>query len=266
MPLVGRAVAPLLVSLAALTLLTGCLGLGSQRRAAADAAVPDIGACRVLTPADVTRPTNDSPTVDCTRPHTAQTFAVDTVPAALAHASYDDSRVAAYAYRFCTAQFIDFTGADESLAMRTILSWAWFRPSTAAWANGARWFRCDVVGGGDHATRYVDLPTQTKGLLLGRPKDQWMVCADGATVAGGVKVPCDQKHTWRAVTTIVLGSATDPYPGDTLVQQRTKDFCSKSVGAWLDYPVDYTFGYSWFQRPEWDAGNRRSVCWARTDR
>ena len=25
---------------------------------------------------------------------------------------------------------MDFTGADESLAMRTILSWAWFRPST----------------------------------------------------------------------------------------------------------------------------------------
>ena len=266
MPLVGRPVAPLLVSLAALTLLSGCQGLGPERGAATGAAVPDIGACRVLAPADVAHPSNDSPTVDCAEPHTAQTFAVGTVPGDLAHASYDDSRVAAYAYRFCTGQFIDFTGADESLAMRTILSWAWFRPGRAAWDHGARWFRCDVIGGGDQAKTYLDLPTDTKGLLLGRPKDEWMVCAEGATVAGAVKVPCDQKHTWRAVTTIVLGSATDAYPGDTLVQQRTKDFCSKSVGAWLDYPVDYNFGYSWFQRPEWDAGNRRSVCWARTDR
>ena len=84
-------------------------------------------------------------------------------------ASYDDGPVAAYAYRTCTQQFIDFTGADESLAMRTILSWAWFRPSSAAWDAGARWYRCDVIGGGDQATCYVDLPTTTKGLLLGRP-------------------------------------------------------------------------------------------------
>jgi hypothetical protein len=35
------------------------------------------------------------------------------------------------------------------------------------------------------------------------------------------------------------------------------------VGAFLDYPVDYDFGYSWFHEPEWTSGNRRSVCWAR---
>jgi hypothetical protein len=51
-----------------------------------------------------------------------------------------------------------------------------------------------------------------------------------------------------------------------VVEARSRDFCSKSVGAWLDYPVDYDFGYSWFHQPEWSAGNRRSVCWARTDR
>jgi hypothetical protein len=63
----------------------------------------------------------------------------------------------------------------------------------------------------------------------------------------------------------VLGAQGDAYPGDRAVQSRTRDFCSKSVGAWLDYPVDYDFGYSWFHQPEWDAGNRRSVCWARTE-
>ena len=92
-----------------------------------------------------------------------------------------------------------------------------------------------------------------------------MVCAQGTTVSGSVKVPCSDKHDWRAVTTIVLGTQSDPYPGDRRVQVRTRDFCSKSVGAWLDYPVDYDFGYSWFHEAEWDAGNRRSVCWARTD-
>jgi len=258
MPHVRRVVPFVLATLA----LTGCF---SSRGSTTAGTVPDLGACRMLSPDDVSRPSNDTETVSCHQPHTAQTFAVLTLPHQFDHASYDDPEVAAFAYRACGGRFGDFTGADESLAMRTILSWVWFRPGTAAWDSGARWYRCDVIGGGDQARSYVDLPTTTKGLLLGRPQDRWMVCAQGATVSGSVKVPCSDKHDWRAVTTIVLGDAGTSYPGDTSVQRRTRDFCSKSVGAWLDYPVDYDFGYSWFHRPEWEAGNRRSVCWARTD-
>jgi Septum formation len=262
MPHALRVVVPLALLAAS---LSGCFGSSPTTPSAADRAAPDVGACRVLSPADVAQPSNASDPIPCDRPHTAQTYAVVSLPERFSDAAYDDPAVAAYAYRTCSRRFVTYTGADASLAMRTILSWAWFRPSTSAWKDGARWYRCDVVGGGDQTRAYVDLPEQAKGLLLGRPKDSWMVCATGATVSGSVKVPCDQRHDWRAVTTIVLGQAGDPYPGDREVQARTRDFCSKSVGAWLDYPVDYDFGYSWFHRAEWDAGNRRSVCWARTD-
>jgi hypothetical protein len=257
-----RVVVPLVLLAIA---LSGCLGRGGGSSAPTDMSAPDLGACRLLSPGDVSQPSNATDPVPCDQRHTAQTYAVGSLPDTFADASYDDDKVAAYAYQTCSHEFISFTGADESLAMRSILSWAWFRPSHAAWDDGARWYRCDVVGGGDQTRRFVDLPTKTKGLLLGRPADQWMVCARGATVSGSLKVPCSQKHDWRAVTTIVLGSPGDPYPGDQVVQARTRDFCSKSVGAWLDYPVDYDFGYSWFHANEWSAGNRRSVCWARTD-
>jgi hypothetical protein len=261
MPQVRRLVVPLLT--AALS-LTGCLGRSRASDPSTDSTVvPDVGACRVLTPDDVAQPSNASTTVPCTEKHTAETFAAAALPGRFAQTAYDDQGLAAWAYRTCSDRFISFTGADESLAMRTILSWAWFRPSQQAWDAGARWYRCDVIGGGDQTRGYVDLPTETKGLLLGRPDDAWMVCAQGATVSGSVKVPCSDKHDWRAVTTIVLGGPADPYPGDGVVQSRTRDFCSKSVGAFLDYPVDYDFGYSWFHEPEWQAGNRRSVSWAR---
>jgi hypothetical protein len=253
---------------ALLVLLASSLGgcnWSSDSQKSADRSAPDLGACRLLAPDDVAQPSNSSATVSCDQPHTAETYAVGSLPTQYADAAYADSDVAAYAYRACSTKFIDFTGADESLAMRTILSWAWFRPTEDAWNAGARWYRCDVIGGGDQTRTYVDLPAETKGLLLGRPKDEWMVCAQGATVSGSVKIPCTEKHDWRAVTTIVLGSQSDDYPGDRVVQVRTRDFCSKSVGAWLDYPVDYDFGYSWFHEAEWDAGNRRSVCWARTE-
>ena len=55
-------------------------------------------------------------------------------------------------------------------------------------------------------------------------------------------------------------------PGDRLVEVRTRDFCDKSVGAVLGYPVRYDFAYTWFHEAEWEVGNRRSICWAKTDR
>lgn len=263
----GRPLVSLLPLLVVAALIAGCGSKGSSDTDPAQVdstTAPDVGACRLLTPDEVAQTSNATRTVNCSRAHTAQTYAVGSLPSRFAHASYDDASLAAYAYRTCSRTFIRFTGADESLAMRTILSWAWFRPSQKAWDEGARWYRCDVIGGGDQAKQYVGLPADAKGLLLGRPADRWMVCAQGRTVSGSVKVPCNQKHDWRAVTTIVLGEAKTPYPGDRLVQVRTRDYCSKSVGAFLGYPVDYDFGYSWFHKTEWDAGNRRSVCWART--
>ncbi|MGI8524371.1 MAG: septum formation family protein [Nocardioides sp.] len=225
---------------------------------------PDLGACRALTPGDATEPSNASATVPCARPHTAQTYAVGSLPDRFKGASYDSQTLVTWAYQECAAGFRNFTGADESLAMRTIIGWVWFRPSETAWGKGARWFRCDVVGGGGRETAYVDLPTRTKGLLAGQPGDRWLVCANGPSVDHSAKVPCTRKHTWRAVSTIKLGEPGDPYPGDHAVLARTRDFCSQQIGAYLDYPVDYDYGFSWFHSEEWAAGNRRSICWART--
>jgi hypothetical protein len=225
---------------------------------------PELGACRVLTPEDVAEPSNASQTVDCAESHTAQTFAVGTLPDSLDDVNYRDDAMGEFAYQTCSTRFQKFLGADESLVMRTIVSWAWFRPSEVAWDNGARWYRCDIVGGGEQSEEYAELPETAEGLLLGRPDDLWMVCVAGDSVSGGSKIPCSEKHDWRAVTTIKLGDETDDYPGDRLVEVTTRDFCSDSVGAWLNYPIDYDFGYTWFHEAEWQAGNRRSVCWAKT--
>ena len=270
MPQVRRLAVPLLLGVLALAGLTACTGGDPAQGSDADPAqvdaveAPEVGACRRLQPADVSRPSNATATVPCSEPHTAQTYAVGQLPASFDDAAYDARELGAWAYGTCSKKLERFLGADESLVMRTIVSWAWFRPSQKAWDAGARWYRCDVVGGGDQSKEYVDLPADAHGLLLGKEDDDWMVCASGQTVAGSVKIPCSQPHDWRAVTTIVLGEKGDPYPGDRLVEVKTRDFCSDSVGAWLGYPVTYDIGYTWFHRAEWDAGNRRSVCWAAT--
>ena len=149
---------------------------------------PDLGACRLLSIKDIEAPSNATRTVDCGEKHTAQTFAVGSLPADLQDADYDAEELGAFAFETCSAKFMKLLGADESLAMRTILTWAWFRPSQDAWDEGARWYRCDVVGGGDQTKELVALPANVRGLLL-RAEDDWLVCAAGPTVAGSTKVP-----------------------------------------------------------------------------
>lgn len=226
---------------------------------------PELGACRLLTPQDIQRPSNQTEPVPCKENHTAETFAVGEFPDDVAGDDIDDPALGAHVFDTCERKFRKFVGGDESLVMRATVTWAWFRPSDEAWDQGARWWRCDVVGGGEQSTSLVSLPKTAKGILLGRPDDRWMVCVDAPTVADSVKIPCSEKHTWRAVTTIVLGDENDPYPGDRVVEVQTRDFCQDSVGAWMNYPVDYDYGFTWFHEAEWEAGNRRSICWAKTD-
>ena len=250
---------------ASLAVVAGLLaGCGEEDDGPVSTAPPEEGACRVLDADDVAQPSNDSETVACTEEHTAETFVVDDLPAELGDLDPDDPEIGAHVYDTCSESFREFLQADESAVMRTVVSWAWFRPSDEAWDAGARWFRCDVIGGGEQLTDYRPLPETAEGLLEGMPPDEWMVCAAGKTVNGSPKVPCSEPHTWRAVTTIKVGEADEEYPGDRIVEVTTRDYCSDSVGAWLGYPASYDFGYTWFKQAEWEAGNRRSVCWAQT--
>ena len=226
--------------------------------------VPELGACRTLTADDVAQASDATRTVACGTKHTAQTYAVGQMPAELGEEDYDSAAVGAFAYETCSSQLRTFLGADESLSLRTVLTWAWFRPSEVAWGKGARWYRCDVIGGSEQSEVLMALPESAQGLLLGRPDDRWLVCADGPSVNSSPKISCSRPHVWRAVTTIKLGELPDDYPGDHAVEIKTRAFCSDSVGAYVNYPVDYEYGYTWFHEMEWDAGNRRSICWAKT--
>ena len=256
------------VLLLGLLLMTACGGEGQGSNTDPDLVdavqMPQNGLCRVLAPEDVAMPSNATEAVDCKQKHTAETYAVGELPSEFDDVEYDDAELGRYAYRTCSTAFAKFVGADESLVLRTTLSWAWFRPSEKAWDRGARWYRCDVIGGSATSTSYLPLPETAKGLLSGRPNDKWLSCARGASVGEGEKVPCSQKHDWRAVTTVKIGEPEDAYPGDRVMESRTRSFCATSVKAWLNYPAEFEYGFTFFHEAEWKAGLRRSVCWAMT--
>ena len=230
----------------------------------ADLSAPDTGLCHDVDAAAVDAPSDDSKPVDCSAKHTAQTFYVGELDKdATKDTAYDDKGLGAQVAKVCAPRFRSFTGATDSLALRTVVTWAWWRPSEDAWKAGARWFRCDVVARSS-ADALAPLPRTTKGLLLGIPPAKWMVCADGAKVADAPRVACTQKHTWRAVSAVSIGKQRDRWPGSRLVEVRSRDFCSDWVGAWTNYSLDYEYAYTWFGKDDWTSGNRLSVCWAQT--
>src|SRR5262245_9181094 len=94
---------------------------------------PASGDCRDLKPTDLREPANDSPVVDCSKEHTAQTFYVGTFEGGTVGPTPIDSDLAPLAYTACEQAFMDYLGADDSLAMRSTLTWAWFRPSNLGW-------------------------------------------------------------------------------------------------------------------------------------
>ncbi len=258
------AVLPLALALGLVA--AACSSAPLQAPTAADRTTPPkLGACYRLTPEDTTKSSNATEPVSCSKPHTAETFAIGNLPESTGK-DYSSAGHGTWVFRKCGQAFERFIGADESQVMRVQLSWAWFRPSERGWDKDARWYRCDVVGGPADAEQYRELPRTAKGLFRARPPEEWLTCAKGPTVLESEKVACSEKHDWRAVTTIKLGAPKDSYPGDRLVEVRSRDFCSDSVGAWMNYPVDYEFGYTWFKEAQWKAGNRRSICWAKTDR
>ncbi|MCM0622264.1 septum formation family protein [Nocardioides bruguierae] len=249
------------------TALVGCTtDAGADGGEAGDdqLTAPASGACYDLSPDDVARDTNASGTVECAARHTAETIAAGDLPERFADADRDADALAAWVHEKCTTRFEKHLRADESTAMRTLLSWVWFQPTDAAWEAGARWFRCDLVGGGPGLDGYRSLPESTVGLLR-EPSDAWMLCSDGETLESGGLVDCTEDHRWRAVTTIKVVPYPDAeYPGDEEVEATTQDYCEDSVNAWLGYPTEFDFAYTWFGQDAWQQGNRRSVCWART--
>lgn len=251
------------VLLALGVIVTACSSRGHQDSAADRTTPPEVGACRDLAADDLEDPSNADPVVPCSERHTAETFSVGVLPDSTGTA-YDDRRHGSFVFDTCTQAFRDHLGADESLALRIQLSWAWFRPSERGWDRGARWYRCDVVGGPEGAKRLRELPAHVRGMFTEGLPDEWLTCAQGATLASATKVPCSESHDWRAISTIKVGDPQEPYPGDRVVQVRSRDLCSDWIVRWSHFPDDFEYGFTWFHEAEWKTGNRRSVCWSRT--
>ena len=115
--------------------------------AAAPPPRPERLACHRMTYAEAVAPTNRGRKVDCSEPHTSQTYVVGDLDTAVdGHLLAVDSKaVMDQVATRCPARLPRFLGATEDELRLSMLRPVWFTASVKESDAGANWHRCDVI-------------------------------------------------------------------------------------------------------------------------
>jgi hypothetical protein len=225
---------------------------------------PDVGACRLLTYADISRFSNDAPTRPCEQEHTAYTFAVAELPSDIAFdgVTIDNDAVQRAAAEACQDRFVGFIGGTVATRTLARLSVTYFVPDQRGFDRGARWVRCDVVGL-QNDSALAPLPRNLDGFLDDEAAlDEYGVCSKGEPGSSDFRlVMCRADHDYRAIAAIRLGDRDAAYPGTAVTRDDGHARCEDVVAEQLGIGGGYTFGWTYPSAEEWSSGQRFGYCW-----
>jgi hypothetical protein len=256
-----------LATIVSMLTLSGCSsdddGASDEPLFGAD--MPKVGACRVLTAADIEPASNDTPTVSCSSAHTSVTIAVGGFPAArVTNANLTNGTLGNEALQRCTAAWRSTVGGDLSAQHTTILGLAYYLPNQDQLSRGARWYRCDVVMGGQDGMALQDLPRNVEGLLDGDVPDSLVACRTAPDFKEGHEVACSSRHVLRAVGVASLPDQPQ-YPGASVLRTASEKGCQPVVRSWLHGRFAGGAAYQWPDRTSWRLlEDRSATCWAVT--
>lgn len=224
--------------------------------------LPKVGACRVLTVGDITPSSNETPTVPCRQDHTAVTVAVGSFTAAqVTTRGLADGTLGNEALQRCTSEWRKAIGGNVSSQHTSLLQLAYYLPNQAQLSNGARWFRCDAVLGGQDGLRLQNLPPTVDGILDGTPPESVRACRTTPDFASGHAVPCSEQHVLRAIGTTKLPDQTT-FPGNAALRTASAKGCTRVISRWLKGRVDGGDAYQWPDRIGWNIlGDHTATCW-----
>jgi hypothetical protein len=208
---------------------------------------PKVGECHNLTAKQIQKASDTIKPVPCTQKHTTVTVAVVTATKETNEAKGDDRTFAVG--QACGPGFTEVLGGDSKTRAKTLYSLAWFNPTKAQAAKGAKWLRCDVAL---TAVNRAFPITGKQPLLDDGPKDSELACGrriDGK-VTGWIFVPCSTKHEFEASAFVEADPKTDYKDAE----KAAKKACVLKGGL-----------YSWSHADQWGIGDRWYVCWNSDD-
>lgn len=227
-----------------------------------DVPPPPTGTCYRLSYDEAVAPTSAARPVACSSRHSSVTFESDRLTTLVGGRvrAVDSRRVQAAVAQRCPTALGDFLGGGPDALRLSMLRSVWFSPSLEEFDQGAAWYRCDVVAPAG-AQRLADLTPPMKGTLatpLGQ--DRYGMCGTAEPGTPGFsRVLCSAPHEWRAVEVVDLG--TGAYPGPEAARARGQEPCAAAGRSAAADPLDFSWGYEWPSRAQWDAGQHHGLCW-----
>lgn len=223
---------------------------------------PRVGSCYTLTYEQAQLATASGAGVPCSHTHTAQTFAVgrldDVVDGHLL--AVESERVQRQVASVCPTKLAAFVGGTGDALRLSMLRAVWFTPTDAEAADGARWYRCDVIAIGG-PSRLAPLRGSMNGVLSGPHAGDFAMCGTTKPGAGGfARVTCSAKHTWKAISVVPLPAG--PYPGRQTVEGAGTAPCRQAAQNLAADALNFQWGYDWPSAAQWAAGQTYGICWA----
>ena len=217
-----------------------------DRDAKADplAGAPKIGSCYRLTEEDYYGISTEAEPVECDGRQNSFVYHVGRLEVG------SGETPGTFARRECRSRLPVTVGLSPARLPSTTFDIAAFQPSAAQHADGAAWYRCDLVAHG----RQWALSALPEGAppyyAGGRLPDRYLACVD-ADIPNNRGVPCNQPHTHRWFRSFE-GPAVMP----TTDELRT---FAQRCETLVPTPSWYA---TWPQERDWIAGLNRISCYA----
>lgn len=221
---------------------------------------PAVRACYQLRYDQAVASATPSTPVPCGQPHTSQTYAVGALSdLADGHLlAVGSAQVQQQISTACPKRIAKFVGGTADQLHLSMLKPVWFTPTVADSEKGADWYRCDVVVLAG-ASQLSSVTGSLKGAL--DKGDMWSMCGTAEPGTPGFsRVPCGQKHTWKALSLVPLTAG--PYPGVPAAKAAGQATCKKAGQNVAKDALKYQWGYEWPTADQWAAGQTYGICWA----
>lgn len=222
---------------------------------------PKVGSCHALSWNDALAPTAANAGGSCTK-STSLTFHVGTLGKNKdgTQLQVDSAEAQRRIAKACPRELREFLGGTSEQRRLSLLTTIWFTPTLEEEAQGARWYRCDLVApiAGEKLMRVG------RGMRNSMGTDavaKYALCAVGKPGSGTFShLPCKKKHSWRAVRTVDI--AGDKHPGRNAVAELMTEPCTDAATELAADKRDVRWGQEGPTKKQWKAGQRYGVCWA----
>jgi hypothetical protein len=229
-------------------------------------AVPAVGECRGPVDIQIIDAAADPrPATACDGTHGTETFWVGEMDPAIDAWPGDDDQAGGVldrqVDRECASRHLDYLGFDPTvlpnLPPDRLQVFAFYIPTEADFADGARWFRCDALVEPLTAGEITTIEGTLKGVYGQMVPVAYRLCEARL----GQSVACDQDHEIEYLASVVLDDVTE-YPlqrGDLEVTAACRTPLLQALGL-TEERTDLVFGYLLPTKEAWDAGSHGATC------